>query len=497
MQLMQLVRRRDSDRIDAVSPSREPGDVFVMLGLYLLLCVTLVLYIYRIPVAGVNLSAFRVLVLLWIVIMAASVAVRLARGRVRFDRQLLVPLTIAAGILVINAIDFAGLPGHPALRRDIANHVFNIVLAGVVALHVNSEQRLRSLLKAFALSSLVTSAITLYAMTTGAVPFEATLRTAGGGQGLVFLNDNLIIRRATSAFFDPNFYAMYSVLVIGSLLYLRRVGDAGRWLLALIPINLVFLGLTLSRTGLIAALAALAVAWLLQPRLRTTSAVTAFLLLPCFWGATVFQTHQTREAVSQEGAKLWESARKALTATSEASPETGGARPQTTPPKAVDSAEIAGRVAGRMVEARSLAERIRYVENGWRVFTKNPVFGAGSAALLAPDIPFSSAHVAYLTLAARYGLLGLAVYLAFMVWPVAVVWRAGGWRHPHLALLLSTVGALWIVYLSYDLFLFFEVQYLFYGMAYAIAVRDPTWRAEAGGRVLLTRPSTPSPATAA
>ena len=133
--------------------SSVPPAVFAF---YLLLATSLVLYVYRFAVAGVNMSAFRLLLLGWL----AWTAVDVVRGRVVLTRYL--PLVvIGVGITVVNAIDFVTLTGYPALRRDIANHLLNVALAGLVAIYAFDAARRAALLHAFVLSSLVTSAVTL------------------------------------------------------------------------------------------------------------------------------------------------------------------------------------------------------------------------------------------------------------------------------------------------------------------------------------------------
>src|SRR5690606_15383687 len=100
----------------------------------------------------------------------------------------------------------------------------------------------------------------------------------------------------------------------------------------------------------------------------------------------------------------------------------------------------------------------------------SPLWGQGSAALLAEHTQWSSAHGSYLTRLAGYGLLGTAVYAAFLIWPLWVVWPPGvPMSSPYVATV--PLGTLMVVYLGYDILLFFEIQYLFFGLVYAVAVQ--------------------------
>jgi O-antigen ligase len=115
-----------------------------------------------------------------------------------------------------------------------------------------------------------------------------------------------------------------------------------------------------------------------------------------------------------------------------------------------------------------VSDRFRRIRHGWRVFVSAPWLGRGSASLLAPDFPpHASAHLVYLTLLARYGIVGTLVYAAFALVPLVTV---AGRRGPPADRIVVTVAAcLSLVFLSYDAFLGFEIYYLFFGVAWALA----------------------------
>lgn len=473
-----------------------PAAVFAF---YLALCAALVLYVYRVAVAGVNMSLLRMLLLGWL----AWLALDAARGRIRPERRYWPFLGIVAGILVVNVVDFLTLGGYPALRRDIANHVLNLALAGLVTVYVTTEPRRVALLRAFVYSSLVTSAITLYSAIYHRLPFESLIRTLGSAQaqGLTYISDDTLFTRATAAFFDPNFYGIYSLLVLVAILYLWLFDRPTRGLAVFFALNMVCLSLTLSRTATVGLLAAMGVSFLLVPRSRWFAVTASVAAVGLLYASTAVQSHEGRKRLVAQADAVWDDwtrerpsepaatrrapAARPGTARPAARPSpsrprvdadarVGSASPETTGEPARPSLEELGKTTSlaqaRVADARSLEGRLAHIRQGLRVFGASPLWGQGSAALLAEHTQWSSAHVSYLTLLARYGVLGTVVYMAFLIWPLWIVWRRGVPMAPRYFVTM-TLGTLMVVYLGYDILLFFEIQYLFFGLVYAVAVQ--------------------------
>ncbi|MEO5823150.1 MAG: O-antigen ligase family protein [Vicinamibacteraceae bacterium] len=431
------------------------------------LTASLVLYVYRFAIGGMNLSAFRAVFLAWL----AWLAVDVLRRRVRFERRLWPFALVVAALVAVNAVDFLTLGGYPALRRDIANHLVNVGLTGLVLVYVDTESRLHALLRAFVLSSIVTTAVTIYASVFDRLPFEPLIRSLGSslGQQLAYVSDDAEFQRATSSFFDPNFYGIYSLLVVVAVVYLWLYDRPARWLAVFFAVNLTCLTLSLSRTAVVGVFAAMAVAFVLERRARIFAVATVVATVGLLYVSTVFQSHSQYEQWVKDTKAFvtrWTNPEQARAATAGRGPV---AKPRARPwGDAVASDDIQGRVAN----TRSLATRMTYIKRGLAVFQTSPIWGRGSASLLAPGLQWSSAHVSYLTLLARYGVLGTLAYLAFLLLPVAVVWRQ---RRPvaHRFIVSVPIAALMVVYLSYDVLLFFEIQYLLFGVAWATAFNLP------------------------
>ena len=122
----------------------------------------------------------------------------------------------------------------------------------------------------------------------------------------------------------------------------------------------------------------------------------------------------------------------------------------------------------RLSGSASVNDRFRRIRNGWNVFLSSPWLGRGGASLLRPDFPpHASAHLVYLTLLARYGIVGTLVYAAFALAPLVAI---AGRRGPPIDAIVVTAAAYWaLVFVSYDVFLSFEIVYLFLGLAWALA----------------------------
>ncbi|MFI5075744.1 MAG: hypothetical protein ACHQRO_00295, partial [Vicinamibacteria bacterium] len=102
---------------------------------HLLLCGTLVLYVYRVFIVGANLSLFRIVLAAWTLVALAG----LLRGRTPLTRWHAALASLAGAIVALNAADFAGLGGHTDLRRDILNHLQNVWFTVLLALHLRSH----------------------------------------------------------------------------------------------------------------------------------------------------------------------------------------------------------------------------------------------------------------------------------------------------------------------------------------------------------------------
>ena len=142
-------------------------------------------------------------------------------------------------------------------------------------------------------------------------------------------------------------------------------------------------------------------------------------------------------------------------------------------------------VLARFTELADSAGRLPYHLAGRDAFLAQPLVGSSSEGLLQHLQQYrfttnTSAHLVYLTWLAKYGLVGWSIYTAFLVAPLVLVGLDRRydprWRH----LVVGSYLPLLFMYLAYDYFLTVEIQYIIFGIGYALALRRPgaVWPAD-------------------
>lgn len=389
---------------------------------YSLLIVTSVLYVYRVTVLGINVSPFRALFLIWLLVFAKD----LLFLRLRFRRAYLVYVAIFAGILTINGVDLFRMSNPALYGRDTINHLINVSLVGLLVVYLNQDAKIDRLIKLYSAFSLLALAIAIYLAATGSIPFEEFLKAYRiGDEGA---KADYSIRwegapRLASSFYDPNFYGLYLCFVIIFAFYLIYFARAGvlHWIALLTSVGA--LAGSMSRSAMIGFVVVLAVTLLKIPRSsRFVLTLLASLMLGALLGLAL-----------GAGTQSW--------------------------PGILD----------RVLDQESAYDRLRYVENGIDAFARNPLFGVGAEGLITSDITSPSAHLVYLSILAKFGLVGFAAYATFIFYPLFYVLKKGRalvlkYRY----LILATYLSLAVMYLAYDYYAFLEFQYIVFGIAYAI-----------------------------
>ena len=225
--------------------------------------------------------------------------VDLLRGRLAIGRWHWTLGGTVAAIGVLNAVDFAGLGGHPDLRRDILNHLQNVWFTVLLALTCAATPR-RSRCSPRSSgrrcwrrpSRWRAGGSAPCPSRAGCVPMADRRRDAP------YLGYDFYFNRATSAFYDPNFYGIYSALVVLTALGLWMAVAHRRWLLWVAALNVVFLSASLSRTGLMGLLGGLAAACVVYRRHpkadRRLMVLAAAATCVCFLAGTAVQSRANR-----------------------------------------------------------------------------------------------------------------------------------------------------------------------------------------------------------
>jgi O-antigen ligase len=132
-----------------------------------------------------------------------------------------------------------------------------------------------------------------------------------------------------------------------------------------------------------------------------------------------------------------------------------------------------GTVTDRLFDSKSILDRQRYIEAGLAALSANVWLGSGSEALrLAGTVGASpSAHVVYLSLLAKYGIIGFCIYAAFLLAPlIGVAARPLRYVQSARFLVAVLIVPLLFMYIGYDVMEFFEPQYFAFGIGYSILV---------------------------
>lgn len=382
-----------------------------------LIVVSSLLYVYRFDFFGVNVAAFRLLLLLW----AASVTAGVLAGFIRWRREALPAFALLAVLSAINLIDLLRADELSVIGRDTVVHLVNLMLVALVLTTVRDHRNLHRWFAALAWTSVVPLLISGFTFATGQLPFEAQL--------LSHLSELVAIQKFTihyastlrlaAAFYDPNFYGIYLVQVIAISVWLYPRTRHRSMLGLLVALNAVAVVLTLSRTAWIglAVLAAMILSSL-RRRIFLPLAVIGVFISVSAW-PIVF-------------------------------PPDGGALSQD--------------IVTRLSDAASTVDRLDYLANGWHAFADSPWTGSGSEGLLTERFTVASAHNVYLSWLAKYGVLGTLPYLALLFAPLL---PGHGDRRQDVALrrlVARILVPLSIMYLAYDAFAFLEFQYLIFGL---------------------------------
>lgn len=390
---------------------------------YAVLMLSVVLYVYRFFVFGVNLSLFRMVLLSWTLLLVRDFFLL----RVKLLRSYMPFFAILLAIFIVNAFDLYRSHEPVLLGRDVVNHFGNLFLVSLIVLYVNSEDKIDLLISTYIYMSMVPLVSALYTFITGSLPFEGALHefksefvdipafTIQYGESL----------RWAGTFYDPNYYGYYLCTVaIFCFFYLNfvRSRPSIKLILLLSVIALVF---TLSRTALIGFAVILSIS-LLKLRTLRNKVLHSLPAMVLLIGATVV---------------------------------------------VIIALDAGGVLGERLTDPESVTDRLRFIRNGFEAFERNPILGVGTQGLISSDIPIATAHNVYLSWLAKYGIVGFLVYSAFLFYPLLFLYQAKNrLSRKYQYLLATTLAAVLVMYLAFDFFPLFEFQYVVFGIVYSIAL---------------------------
>jgi len=369
------------------------------------------LYAYRLPLVGFDVSAYRLALITGLVVLGWHIFT----GRIRLTHR---QIALGIGCLLVALVALIELLRPtiaPSGYRNIANHLANLSLVLLLVSTVNDGGRLHTLIRALVVTSAVPAVISLIAAHSGAIPFADELP-------MPLPTGDAATYRLSGAFYDANLYAIYLCMVAGLGIYSLLFGGWNAAVAILSAATLPLLFFTESRTGFVGMAVVITVTLLFakNPRLKWRLVAGSIALLAALSAADWFAGTM---------------------------------------------------VIQHVLDPASINDRLPYIEAGIAAFRRGIWFGSGTEAMRIGDLYAASpsAHVVYISLLAKFGILGFIVYAAFLVTPlVGVTFRPSTYRRSARFLVAVLLLPLLVMYLSYDVMEWFEPQYFAFGIMYAV-----------------------------
>ena len=393
-----------------------------MVWTYTFLVLSVVLYVYRFFVFGLNLSLFRIVLLLWMLLLLKDILLL----RIKLHRSYLVFFAILLAVLAINIFDLYRANDPLLLGRDVANYFGNLLLVALMVLYINSEDKIDLLIRIYICMSIVPLVSACYTMATGSLPFEAALQQFKSEfveipAFTTYYGESL---RWAGTFYDPNYYGYYlCTVMIFCFFYLNFLGN-NLYIKLILLVNAIALLFTLSRTALIGIAMILLVSILKLKKLRDQVVLLLPVILLLITAALVIMALGAESNFGE-----------------------------------------------RLTDPDSVTDRLRFIRNGVEAFGRSPIFGVGTDGLISSDITIATSHNVYLSWLAKYGIIGFLVYGVFLFYPLIFLYQAGNSLAPKYRYLLAVIFAsVSVMYLAFDFFTFFEFQYMVFGIVYSIVL---------------------------
>jgi hypothetical protein len=331
-----------------------------------------------------------------------------------------VKLVLAVSALIIPTLIDMGFGIRSAgLATPIYAHWFNLLFALLFALTVDRADVI-PYLKWYCYFSVIEAIIGLYAYFTLEFPLAFIVQVYGSDfvSQLDMIHVEGDLTRLNGTFFDPNFYGFYLVSVIAISQWLYFYSEKKPRYLAFAGLALGQLILTSSRTallGLLGVLVAIAVVRRLGLRVLVITCIIALLgSIPLLLDASL---------------------------------------------------------GARFINPGTAFERLAFFQRGLNAFLGNPIVGGGSEALVDPESGISTAHSVYISVLGRNGLLGLSCYCVALILVLHQVILSRKIERSRKEFVLQILLMLAMIFVSYDIWYFFEPLYVW--LAFALVFARP------------------------
>ena len=375
------------------------------------------LYIYRFSVGDANITVLRVAAL--ILVFSLLFSINQSQRKLSSNHwRLLVGIAV---LVVLNALWYSSLDAYPIPQREMISHLVNLLLMLCISIWINTERKLLLVLNGYLVGALVAIAIGIYALLFKEIPFEEFLRAHGAAsaENIVYLIQDGDFLRLSGPFMDPNFFGIYLLTVVIYSLWVYHFRSRSNFYLMVAVASLLVLPLTISRTAMVGLLVffILYIAWLAK-RMRVLVLLGAsFVFLLGILSLFIF--HED--------------------------------------------------FLDRVLNSESAFDRLRFILRGFEAFAAHPFFGSGPASIVDETTGIATAHLMYLSILAKFGLVGAIPYFVFIFYPLwKIVKCERFYLREYRFLIVALYLPLFFMYFLYDFLYFLEFQYLIFAIGYSI-----------------------------
>lgn len=389
---------------------------------YLLMTVLSVFYLYSVNVWNINVSLFKMALLITFIL----TVVGLLFGRIKTYRTYMVIYFFILADLALSALDAYRSKQNPLILKIILDHIAALSVLWLSVLQLNNENRVLKTIKWYAYSSVFAAGITIYTYVTGNMPFpQFVVNLAGTDISLTTMPAEFlgIIPRAAAAFYDPTFYGLFLCICLCFSIFYKTWIAKNKLVNLLIIVNVIMLAATLSRTAWIGALVLAIFVCIYISRSRLYLVAIGLLSLAAIMGIVL--------SIGMYGS------------------------------------HGLGKVTD-LTSLKSLESREMYWDAGVSEFFAHPLSGGGSKELGKAVGGTPSAHIVYLSWLAKYGIIGFFIYCAFFFYPIIYAFFKRSLLLRYRFLILGVMCPMAIMYFGYDLFNQLNIEYLAFGIIYAV-----------------------------
>lgn len=385
----------------------------------LLLGLSFALYVYRFPLGGGNISLLR----LTMVLLGIHLLINIGSLERRISVAYCI-LSIAVALLIgVNFYYYPSLDEYPIPQKEIISHSINLILFLQIVFLLNSRRQFMLILNGYVVTSLIAIAIGYFGFFFETIPFESILREYGAESATEtpYIIQDGDFFRLSGAFMDPNFFGIYllTVLIIAVWLYFNYAQEQIYLLIAILALTTLFF--TLSRTAIIGLMVFVGVyIFLWQGRPRSLILTGIVFLFPI--GITgIFLTFPV--------------------------------------------------LFDRLLSTESASDRLHFIFKGIEAFIAHPLLGSGAINIIDDETGIATAHLMYLTVLAKFGLVGALAYFSFIFYPILKVIFAGRkFLKEYRLLIWALYLPLFVMYFFYDFLMFLEFQYLIFAIGYSVVL---------------------------